>query len=211
MSVTYPDDTVKQLISEGLHEAVQALGEENDVARIRLINTIGCFLLTHLTGTEYAPVSGAIEVRAGGEPFGLEASTPSEGKEHYVWIAGTDPDGALEFVDFGARYWPEWAQAEGVRWNAETTPTMVWGPHPEIPEDLAVYTLDDSLSADVCEALDEFINSETETIEAWEEAVNDAVDYLMETDEGVNFLVEAGIAEWGEDEDFEDEDNGAPQ
>lgn len=224
MSVSQPDDRIKQLISESLHHAIQHFDDADAIAQIRSINTIGCLLLNHLTGKDYSPVAGSIEVRAGGQPFGVEAMEADASRPHYQWILGAGPDDEMEFVDFGARYWKQWAEAEGIAWNAEPPPNMVWELAAHIPEDLAVYTAAPDLSANVCKAIDEFIETPTnrETLLQWEDAVNDAVDYLMEIPEGVDYLVEAGIASWedeedgfedldykDEDEEFEDEDNGA--
>lgn len=223
MSVSQPDDRIKQLISESLHHAIQHFDDADALARIRSINTIGCLLLNHLTEKDYSPVAGSIEVRAGGEPFGVEAMEPEPSRPHYQWIVGTGPDDVMEFVDFGARYWKQWAEAEGVAWNAEEPPPVVWEVTEHIPEELAVYSVAPDLSANVCTAIDEFIESPTnrDTLLQWEDAVNDAVDYLMEIPEGIDYLVEAGIASWededgfededfeDEDEEFEDEDNGA--
>ena len=213
MSVAHPDDRIKHLISESLDHAIQHFGDEDALAKIRSINTIGCLLLNHLTDKDYSPVAGSIEVRAGGEPFGIQAREAEASHPHYQWIVGTGPDDAAEFIDFGARYWKEWAQMEGIAWNAGPPPTVLWEPAEQVSEDLAVYTVAHELSANVCKAIDKFIEDPNnhDTLVQWEDAVNDAVDYLMEFPEGIDYLVEAGIASWedeegGEDLEFEDAD-----
>ena len=208
MSAPHLDDKMKQLISESLDHAIKHFDDADVVAKIRSINMIGCLLLGHLTDGDYSPVAGSIEVRAGGEPFGIEADGADASQPYYQWVVGMDPDDTMEFVDFGARYWKEWAETAGVAWNAGPPPNVVWGPAKQIPEETAVYSFDPELSTNVCKAIDECIEAPAnrDTILQWEDAVNDAVDYLMDTPEGVDYLLEAGLASWDDEEAFEDED-----
>jgi len=223
MSAPHLDDKMKQLISESLDHAIKHFDDADVVAKIRSINMIGCLLLGHLTDGDYSPVAGSIEVRAGGEPFGIEADGADASQPYYQWVVGMDADDTMEFVDFGARYWKDWAHAKQVGWNAGPPPNVVWDLAEQVPDELAVYTVAPELSANVCEALDDFIEAPAnhDAVVQWEDAVNDAVDYLMEIPEGVDYLLEIGIASWGDEEGFEDldyedegeeledEDNGA--
>jgi hypothetical protein len=198
-----PPAEVRRLIGDALHHAVAKLFEPS-IIHIAPINTIGCFLLQHLFRREYRPVCGSVRVRGGGQPFALEAD-PSEieAHEYYLWIDAVHPDGKVERVDFGTRYWTEWARGMGVLWLGGKPPAPLWGWAADLPADLAEYEFEPTITARVQNLIGEAIAHRTEDSPAatWEKAINDALDYMAATDEGMAFLVQVGAAEPIEDDE----------
>lgn len=192
-----PDAQIRTLVADAVHHAVSKLFEPS-VIHVAPVNTIGCFLLQHLRQREYRPVAGSVRVRAGGTPFGLEASLAEiDAHEYYVWAEAAHPDGRIELVDFAARYWRDWARGLGVLWVGGPSPAAVWDWKDEVPPELAEYETDPEITARVQYTVGRAIAERDAQgpVQAWEDAINDAIQYMAASEEGIAFLAGAGLAE----------------
>lgn len=190
-------ERVRAIIADALHTAIGEVMQPS-VANIAPLNTIGCYLLKHLTRADYVPVAGSIEVGCGGGTLSLHAHVENvEAHKYYIWIQRRRSDGDLELVDFGSRYWLDWAIDTGALWPGGPPPDFVWSPAGEIPSSLATYTPNEEITMLVRSAIDRAIRAAEpdESVRVWETAVNRAVDLIMLSPEGLQFLVDAGIAE----------------
>lgn len=191
-----PPDT-QRLIADAVHHAVSKLFDPS-ILHIAPINTIGCFLLQHLFGRDFRPVCGSVRLHTGGQTFGIEAAVDKlDEHEYYLWIESHEEEGPVELIDFGARYWPEWAQGMGVLWLGERPPSAIWMPKAAVPGALVEYATDPEVTQTVQNSVGRaIVHRQPEgLVEAWEKAINDAVDYLATTEGGMEFLVQAGLAE----------------
>ena len=116
-----PPDPVREGIASAWHDSLSAVMTPG-ITHIAPINTIGCFLLRHITGIQYVPVAGSITVNAGAQRFGMVA-LPERIAEHeyYLWSEARFEDGSVALADFGSRYWKQWAQDKGVLWTGGST------------------------------------------------------------------------------------------
>ena len=198
MSTPCPSVEVKQLIADALHHGVSSFMEPS-ITHIGPINTIGCYLLRFMTGGAFYPVAGSITVYAGGAPFGVRADLERVHEHaYYLWIEGQiDETAAAEIIDFGARYWMDWAQEQGALWLKAEPSSHVWAAADAVPESLAVYETDPKVSAVVRHHLENAVASrqDPETLQQWEDAVNSAVDYLLEFPSSAQYLMDLGLAE----------------
>ncbi len=197
MSYCLPAPEVQHLIADALHHAVSRVMDPS-VNHIAPINTIGCFLLQHFFHREYRPVAGSVRIHAGGQSFGREARVEDlENHEYYLWVQAVGEDGRVELVDFGARYWRDWAKSEGVLWLKDAPEPVMWQWLDEVSPDTAVYEPHSDLTHGIQEGVGRAIahRQKGDVVDTWENAINDAIDYLMEDEAGLRFLVETGIAE----------------
>ncbi len=193
---------VREVIADSLHGALLKFMEPS-VMHIGPINTIGCFLLKHLTGDGYVPVAGSVEVRCGGAPFGIQAHIENiDIHGYYVWIECDRGAEGIELVDFGARYWKPWALEEGVLWAGPSPPKCSWGLKHEV-KGFAEYTPHQEISNTVRRAIEEAVavQQPESSVAKWEAAINDAIAAMLDTEDGLHYLVDAGIAKPVEDEE----------
>lgn len=189
-----PTPEVRAIISDSLHAALSRFMQPS-VTHIGPINTIGCFLLKHLTGEEFVPVAGSIEVRCGGTPFGIQAHIENiDIHGYYVWIE-CDRGDSVELVDFGCRYWKQWAADEGVLWTTPPPPAFAWGPKPQL-NDIAEYSGHYEITNAVRRAIQDAVAvlKPNSSVANWETAINDSIDGILNTEAGLEFLIQAGIA-----------------
>jgi hypothetical protein len=195
---------VRQVIADALHESLsEALTPS--ITHIGPINAIGCFLLKHITGVNAVPVAGSIEVACGGVPFGMEAHIENvETHLYYVWIEADLEDQGVELVDFGSRYWREWADEQFALWAGAPPPPFIWGPKAELPSNIVQYTAHDEITEIVRDGINRAICEQEDEacVALWEEVINATIDRLMENDTGLQYLVDAGIAEPIDDEEL---------
>lgn len=196
MALNVPPDNVREVIANSLHDALCRVMQPS-ILHIAPINTIGAFLLRHVTGLDYRPVAGSIEVLCGGNAFGLEAHIENvESHLYYVWIEGKTGERS-ELVDFGSRYWTQWAAERGIPWLAGPPPPYVWSARSEVPPWIARYHPHPEITAVVRRAIDLAISAPEpeETVIQWETAINGAIDNMLDNEVGAGFLVAAGIAQ----------------
>ncbi len=202
MTPDLPPAPLQALVADAVHHAASKLFQPS-VIHVAPINTIGCFLLQHLFRREYRPVTGSIRIRSGGTPFGIEARIEDiDAHEYYLWLEAPHAEGRVELVDFASRYWPDWAKGLGQLWVGPPPPPAVWTWKSELAPDFAEYELHDNITAHVQRAVGEAIarRAPDSPVDAWEKAINDAIDYIAQTDQGLAFLVESGLAEPLEDD-----------
>lgn len=202
----YPPATeVREVIAESLHAALLNVMQPS-VTHIGPINTIGCFLLKYLTGCDYVPMAGSVEVRCASVPFGIQAHIENiDIHAYYVWIECDRGDEGVELVDFGSRYWKAWAADEGVIWAAATPPAFVWDWKAET-SCWADYHTHGEISTAVLRAIEDAIaaHQPDRSVDRWEAAINDAIDRMLDSEIGLKFLLDAGIAKpVEEDEPFQ--------
>ena len=90
-----PED-LRRIVGEKLHEALVPLMAPS-IRHVAAINTIGCYLLCHLTDNEYEVVAGSLTVRQGGAPLGLEADASRvDDDQYYLWIERRQDDGRVD-------------------------------------------------------------------------------------------------------------------
>ncbi len=204
MSFQWPSGEVRQVIADALHESLSEAMTPS-ITHIGPINAIGCFLLKHITGVNAVPVAGSIEVACGGVPFGMEAHIENvEAHMYYVWIEADLEEQGVEVVDFGSRYWREWAGEQFALWAGAPPPPFIWGPKAALPSSIVHYAAHDEITEIVRDGINRAIcEQEDETCVAlWEEVINATIDRLMENDTGLQYLVDAGIAEPIDDEEL---------
>lgn len=195
--MSLPESSFQELIGDAVHYAASKLFEPS-VIHAAPINTIGCFLLQHLMQREYRPVAGSINVAAGGTPFGLEAKLEQlDAHEYYLWIEAPREDGRVELVDFASRYWRNWAKGIGVLWLGAPPPDVVWAWKNELSADLARYDGQPEITERVQYTVSTAVarRSPEGPVQAWEDAINDAIHFIASSEQGLAFLAETGLAE----------------
>ncbi|MBX7258454.1 MAG: hypothetical protein K1Y02_18975 [Candidatus Hydrogenedentes bacterium] len=204
MDLQWPRGDIRKIIADALHASLSEAMTPS-ITHIGPINTIGCFLLKHLTGVNAEPVAGSIEVRCGGVPFGLEAHVENvEDHMYYVWIEADLGDQGVELIDFGSRYWREWAGEQFALWGGAPPPTVVWAQKAEIPPSVVEYTQNEEITYLVREGIHRVIveQEDESCVTVWEQVINSTIDHLMENDTGLQYLVDIGIAEPVEEDDL---------
>jgi hypothetical protein len=192
-----PPEGVRTVVADALHDALTDVMEPS-ITHIAPINTIGCFLLRHITGVQYVPVAGSITVNAGAQRFGIVAQPERiDDHEYYVWSEARYAEGEAEIVDFGSRYWKDWAEKEGVLWVGEPPPPAVWAWRAELPETVAYYEEQPGVTNDVRGAIEQAVSSADPdpSVQVWEQTINAALEKLMENDESHAYLHERGVIE----------------
>ncbi len=203
MDPELPDSETKDIVGMAIHHAVSQFMMPS-ITHIAPINTIGAFFLQFTRAQTYHPVAGSITVLAGGTPFGRRAE-PDKAEEHeyYLWIERNHPNGETEIIDFGAPYWKAWAEEQGAPWEGAEPPMAVWALKDDAAESLAVYEADPGLTDAVRKAIHDAVaeRDSGDVASRWEDAVNDATEYMLNYEAGARYLIEAGIAEpYGEEE-----------
>ncbi|MCC6152503.1 MAG: hypothetical protein IT367_02025 [Candidatus Hydrogenedentes bacterium] len=161
------------------------------------INTIGCYLLCHLTGGEYDVVAGSLVVRQGGAPLGLQADeTLVDDDQYYLWIEQRREDGRVELVDFAARCWADWAREEQVLWLGPA-PEIVWTYVDELHDTVARYTPHAEITNMVRVALHNAFRSADppQEVAQWETVINATLDLLAQDARALEYMIARGIAE----------------
>lgn len=192
-----PLEDVRAAVADALHHALAGVMDPG-ITHIAPINTIGCFLLRHITGIQYVPVAGSITVSAGAQRFGIVAMPERiADHEYYVWSEARFDDDSVALADFGARYWGTWAQEKGVLWVGESPPNAIWNWRSDIPETVAYYEEQPSITNDVRNAIEQAVSSKEPepAVRVWEETVNAAIDRLMDNDVSRAYLEEKGVIE----------------
>jgi len=192
-----PPEGVRAAIADALHVALTSVMDPS-ITHIAPINTIGCFLLRHITGVQYVPVAGSITVNAGAQRFGIVARPEHiSDHEYYVWSEARYADELVEIVDFGSRYWKDWAEKEGVLWVGEPPPNAVWAWRAELPETVAYYEEQPGVTNDVRGAIEQAVSvtDSDPSVQVWEQTINAALEKLMEHDESHAYLHERGVIE----------------
>lgn len=194
-----PPEDVRAAIADALHDAITGIMQPS-TTHIAPINTIGCFLLWHVTGVQYVPVAGSITVNAGVQRFGIVALPErTEDHEYYVWCEARYEDGSVALVDFGTRYWKAWADEKGVPWEGDTPPNALWDWRDDIPETLAYYDEHPEITNSVRVAIEQAVsaNDPESAVHIWEQTVNTALNRLMDIEVGRIYLEERGVIEQG--------------
>ena len=184
-------------IADAVHTALQSIMDPA-IQHAAAINTVGCYLLRHLTGATFAPIAGSIEVMGATPPLAIRAE-PSriDAHEYYLWIECEDPSGKIERVDFVSRYWRSWASQAGSIWVGPFPPPVVWGDADELRATHARYAGDSYITGVVQTALNNVFRAKDPPpqVAQWESAINGAIDLLVENPVTLPFLIEAGLAE----------------
>lgn len=193
-NVPLPDD-LRGVVCETLFDALAGIMAPS-VHHAAAINTIGCYLLCHLTGEGYDVAAGSLVVRQGGAPLALRADASRiEDHEYYLWIERRHADGRVELVDFAARCWRDWARDENVLWLGPA-PDAVWTFVDALDAAVARYTPDAEITNMVRTALHNAFRSPNppEQVGQWESVINAAVDLLARDPRAIDYLVQQGIA-----------------
>lgn len=191
-----PDADVRHLIADSLHLALRELLEPS-VTHIAPINTIGCFLLQYLTGHPYGLACGGVAVETGSRALTLDAHWENlDAHLYYVWIERPHPDGRVELVDFGARYWKAWAAEEEQLWIGASPPPVVWGFEDALAGARVRYTPHEEITGVITRSLNAMLAEEKPdpVLATWQGVINKAVDHMMATQLGLSYLVTRGIA-----------------
>ncbi len=190
-------EPLREVVAEALRNAVEEFMQPS-VHHTAALNTIGCYLLCHLTSFQYEPIAGSIDVRQGGNPLTLRAD-PARIDEHeyYLWIERPLDDGRIELIDFASSCWQEWAKDESALWLGGPPPAFVWAHVDEIDTAIVRYKPDAEITNIVRTALHNVFRSEEqpEQVKQWEAAINTSLDVLVNDPRAIDFLVDAGIAE----------------
>jgi len=192
-----PPEDVRAAVADALHEALTNVMDPS-ITHIAPINTIGCFLLRHVTGIQYVPVAGSITVNAGAQRFGIVALPERiADHEYYVWSEARFEDGSVSIADFGSRYWQAWAKEEGVLWVGDVPPHAVWIWRTGIPETVAYYEEQPAITNEVRGAIEGAVSAATPepAVQVWEQTINAAIDLLMDNDVSRAFLEKQGVIE----------------
>jgi hypothetical protein len=190
---------LRAVIAEKLFEALAELLAPS-VHHAAAINTIGCYLLCHLTGEDYEIVAGSIVVRQGGVFLVLQADASRiDEHEYYLWIERRHADARVERVDFAARCWMDWAREQHALWLG-STPGPIWMFVDELDDQTARYTLDGEITHIVRVALHNAFRSPDppEPVAQWESVINKTVDLLAHDPRSHDYLVERGIVDRAE-------------
>ncbi len=192
-----PSDEIRAAVADALHEALTEVMDPG-VTHIAPINTIGCFLLRHITGVQYVPVAGSITVNAGAQRFGIVAMPERiADHEYYVWSEARFDDGSVAIADFGSRYWKRWAEDEGVLWTGEPTATAIWTWRAEVPDSIAYYEEQPAVTNDVRGAIEQAVSTAPPepAVQVWEQTINGTIDRLLENDASRAYLEARGVIE----------------
>jgi len=190
-----PGAEVREVIADSLHAAMLNIMEPS-VMHIAPINTLGCFLLKYLTRDNYVPVAGSVEVRCGGAPFGLQAHVENiDIHAYYVWIECNRGPGGIELVDFGTRYWQAWAADEGVLWSAPPPPRFLWQGKDTV-DSVAGFEANYEITVALQKAVQDAVTAQKPdaTVLRWESAINDAIERMLDSQAGLQFLLDVGLA-----------------
>ncbi len=197
-----PAPEVREVIADSLHAALLNIMQPS-VTHIGPINTIGCFLLKYLTRDNYAPVAGSLEVRCGGAPFGIQAHVENiDIHAYYVWIECHRGADGVELVDFGTRYWQAWAADEGAPWTASPPPRFLWQPKEEVGP-VAEYGANYEITVAVQKAVEKAVTAQNPDAKVmrWEVAINDAIERMLDSEAGLKYLLDAGLAKPVDDDE----------
>ncbi len=189
-------DELRGIVGEKLYEALVPLMVPS-IHNAAAINTIGCYLLCHLTDGAYDIVAGSLVVRQGGAPLGLEADEGLvDEDQYYVWIERRQGDGRVELVDFAAQCWADWAREEQVLWLGPA-PEIVWAYVDELRDTVARYTPHAEITNMVRVALHNAFQSEDPPaeVEQWESVINATLELLTQDRRSLEYMIDRGIAE----------------
>jgi len=188
-------DALRGVVCEKLFEALAGIMAPS-IHHAAAINTIGCYLLCHLTGDDYEVTAGSVVVRQGGAPLALRADASRiEDHEYYLWIERRDAGGRVELVDFAARCWRDWAREVNVLWLGPA-PDAVWTFVDALDGAVAQYAPDGKITNMVRTGLHHAFRSPNppEQVARWESAINTALDRLAHDPRALAYMVERGIA-----------------
>ena len=197
MSTTPLPPELRDAVAEALRQAVSGFMGPS-IHHVAALNTIGCYLLCHLSSLQYETVAGSVVVHQGGSPVALRADAGRiDEHEYYLWIELVHAGGRVELVDFASRCWQDWARNEQTLWIGPPPPLFVWSFADELDPGVARYAPDPAITTVVRTALHNVFQSADppDQVKQWEQAINDAVDILLEDPRAIDFLVQAGIAE----------------
>ena len=186
---------LRPLVCEKLFETISGTLAPS-VHSAAAINTIGCYLLCHLTDEDYEVTAGSLTVRMGGAPIALQADPARLDEDaYYVWIECRHTDGRVELVDFAAPWWADWARELHMLWLGPA-PEAVWTFVDELDDSLARYTPHAEITNMVRTALHHAFRSPNppEQVAMWESAINGTVDLLARDPRMLDFLIERGVA-----------------
>ncbi|MCC6794338.1 MAG: hypothetical protein IT366_04410 [Candidatus Hydrogenedentes bacterium] len=189
-------EDLRGIVGAKLYEALSPVMTPS-IRHVAAINTIGCYLLCHLTDCEYDVVAGSVIVRQGGAPLGLEADASRvDDDQYYLWIERRQDDGRVELVDFAARCWADWAREEQVLWLGPA-PEIVWTYVDELRETVARYTPNAEITNMVRVALHNAFRSEDAPPEVaqWESVINATLELLTQDRRSLEYMIARGIAE----------------
>lgn len=192
-----PTDAVRNAVADALHLSLAEVMDPS-ITHIAPINTIGCFLLRHITGVEYVPVAGSITVNAGVQRFGIVALPDRiADHEYYLWSEARFEDGRVAMADFGARYWKRWAKDNGVFWVGDEPQNAVWDWRNDVPETIAYYEEQPAVTNDIRGAIEQVVAAATPepAVQVWEQTINATLDRLMDIDVSRDYLEEQGVIE----------------
>ena len=192
-----PPDAVRDAVADALHLSLTEVMDPG-ITHIAPINTIGCFLLRHITGVEYVPVAGSITVNAGAQRFGIVALPDRiADHEYYLWSEARFEDGSVALADFGARYWKRWAKENGVLWVGNGPRNAVWNWRADVPETIAYYEEQPAVTNDVRGAIEQVVSAATPepAVQVWEQTINASLDRLMDIEVSRAYLEERGVIE----------------
>jgi hypothetical protein len=206
-AASLPDADVRHLVAESFHLSLGELMAPS-TTHIAPINTMGCFLLQYILGEPYSVACGSIAVETGSATLTLEAHVENiEAHLYYLWIERVHPNGRVEMVDFGARYWKAWAMEEERLWIGPPPQPFVWEWDDTIDPSRVRYQRHEPITQAVTQSLNRMLATEEPdpVLESWQGVINQTVDHMMATPLGLSFLVERGIAEPEETDEKEGE------
>ena len=194
--IAFPEE-LRAHVAAAVHHALSAMMRPA-IEHAAAINTVGCYLLRHLTGAPYAPVAGSVEVLGAMPPLDIQADASRlDQHEYYLWVERQHDDGRLERVDFVSRYWPGWAEKAHSIWLGPLPPVVLWGFAEETQGRFARYSANGYITSIVQTGLNNAFQSANPPpqVAQWEMAINDALDLLTENPNTLPFLIETGLAE----------------
>lgn len=139
-----------EAIADAVHEAVTNVFAEMEAAgqnlqaqtasakikgRCLYYAAAGQYVTSIILGRDYCVQVGSLGVKTDADNM-IKIDAANGGvaaRRFHMWLAADD-GGFVEYVDFTARFFKEWANEVGAKWDRDDLPPYVWGKQKDIAE-----------------------------------------------------------------------------